>query len=110
MLVTVRERTKEIGIRRALGATPRNIIGQILSESVVLTVIAGVTGIIVGVGLLRATGIVLSQGDQFFKDPQISFSMAVISLIILIVIGTFAGYIPAQRAMMIKPVEAISEE
>lgn len=110
MLVTVRERTKEIGIRRALGATPRNIIGQILSESVVLTVIAGVTGIIVGVGLLRATGVVLSQGDQFFKDPQISFSMAVISLIILIVIGTFAGYIPAQRAMMIKPVEAISEE
>lgn len=110
MLVTVRERTKEIGIRRALGATPRNIIGQILSESVVLTVLAGVTGIIVGVGILRATGIVLSQGDQFFKDPQISFTMAVVSLIILIVIGTFAGYVPAQRAMMIKPVEAISEE
>ncbi|MDD4777460.1 MAG: ABC transporter permease [Fermentimonas sp.] len=110
MLVTVRERTKEIGIRRALGATPKNIIGQILSESIVLTVIAGVTGIVVGVGLLRATGIVLSQGDQFFKDPQISFTMAVASLIILLVIGTFAGYIPAQRAMMIKPVEAISEE
>ena len=110
MLVTVRERTKEIGIRRALGATPRNIISQILSESIVLTVLAGVTGIVVGVGLLRATGIVLSQGDQFFKDPQISFSMAIISLIILIIIGTFAGYIPAQRAMMIRPVEAISEE
>ncbi|MDD2589223.1 MAG: ABC transporter permease [Fermentimonas sp.] len=110
MLVTVRERTKEIGIRRALGATPRNIIGQILSESVVLTVLAGVTGIIVGVGILRATGVVLSQGDQFFKDPQISFTMAIVSLIILIVIGTFAGYVPAQRAMMIKPVEAISEE
>lgn len=110
MLVTVRERTKEIGIRRALGATPRNIIGQILSESIVLTVLAGITGIVVGVGLLRATGIVLSQGDQFFKDPQISFGMAVASLLILLVIGTFAGYIPAQRAMMIKPVEAISEE
>ena len=110
MLVTVRERTKEIGIRRALGATPRDIIGQILSESIVLTVIAGITGIVVGVGLLRATGIVLSQGDQFFKDPQISFGMAVISLLILLVIGTFAGYIPAQRAMMIKPVEAIGEE
>ena len=110
MLVTVRERTKEIGIRRALGATPRDIIGQILSESIVLTVIAGITGIVVGVGLLRATGIVLSQGDQFFKDPQISFGMAVVSLLILLVIGTFAGYIPAQRAMMIKPVEAIGEE
>jgi len=110
MLVTVRERTKEIGIRRALGATPRNIIAQILSESIVLTVLAGITGIVVGVGLLRATGIVLSQGDQFFKDPQISFGMAVASLLILLVIGTFAGYIPAQRAMMIKPVEAIGEE
>lgn len=110
MLVTVRERTKEIGIRRALGATPRNIIGQILSESIVLTMIAGISGIVVGVGLLRATGIALSQGDQFFKDPQISFAMAVISLVILIVIGTMAGYVPAQRAMMIKPVEAIGEE
>ena len=110
MLVTVRERTKEIGIRRALGATPRDIIGQILSESVVLTVLAGLTGIVVGVGLLRATGIVLSQGDQFFKDPQISFGMAVTSLLILLIVGTFAGYIPAQRAMTIKPVEAIGEE
>ncbi len=110
MLVTVRERTKEIGIRRALGATPSDIIGQILSESIVLTFLAGITGIVVGVGLLRATGIILSQGDQFFKDPQISFGMAVVSLLILLVIGTFAGYIPAQRAMMIKPVEAISEE
>jgi putative ABC transport system permease protein len=110
MLVTVRERTREIGIRRALGATPRNIIGQILSESIVLTVLAGLTGIVVGVGMLRATGIVLSQGDQFFKDPQISFGMAVGSLFILLVIGTFAGYLPAQRAMLIKPVEAIAEE
>ncbi len=110
MLVTVRERTREIGIRRALGATPRNIIGQILSESIVLTLLAGLTGIVVGVGMLRATGIVLSQGDQFFKDPQISFGMAVGSLFILLVIGTFAGYLPAQRAMLIKPVEAIAEE
>lgn len=110
MLVTVRERTKEIGIRRALGATPRNIIGQILSESVVLTVLAGIGGIVIGVGLLAAVGIALSQGDQFFKDPQISFGMAVGSLIILLIIGTLAGFIPAQRAMMIKPIEAIREE
>lgn len=110
MLVTVRERTKEIGIRRALGATPRNIIGQILSESVVLTVLAGTMGIMLGVGILSAASIVLSQSEEFFKDPQVSFGMAVGSLLILIVIGTFAGYIPAQRAMMIKPVEAISEE
>ena len=110
MLVTVRERTKEIGIRRALGATPTNIIGQILSESIVLTVMAGIGGIVVGVGLLAAAGIVLSQGDQFFKDPQISFYVGMLALAVLVIIGTFAGFIPAQRAMMIKPIEAISEE
>ena len=110
MLVTVRERTKEIGIKRALGAIPKNIIGQILSESAILTLIAETLGIMVGVGLLGATGIVLSQGDQFFKDPQISFSMAVGALIILLIIGLLAGFIPAQRAMLIKPIEAIREE
>ena len=110
MLVTVRERTKEIGIRRALGATPRNIITQILSESVVLTLIAGVGGIMLGVGLLQIVGVALSQGDQFFKDPQISFTVAIASLFILLVIGVLAGFLPANRAMSIKPIEAIREE
>ena len=110
MLVTVRERTKEIGIRRALGATPRNIITQILSESVVLTLIAGIGGIMLGVGLLQMVGIALSQGDQFFKDPQISFTVAIASLFILLVIGVLAGFLPANRAMSIKPIEAIREE
>ena len=110
MMVTVRERTKEIGIRRALGATPRNIITQILSESIILTLIAGVAGMMVGVGILSIVGILLSQGDQFFKDPQISFSVAIAALFILLVIGTLAGFIPAKRAMNIKPIEAIREE
>ncbi|ADQ78250.1 protein of unknown function DUF214 [Paludibacter propionicigenes WB4] len=110
MMVTVRERTKEIGIRRALGATPKNIITQILSESIILTLIAGVAGMMVGVGILSIVGILLSQGDQFFKDPQISFSVAIAALFILLVIGTLAGFIPANRAMNIKPIEAIREE
>jgi len=110
MLVTVRERTKEIGIRRALGATPRNIIAQILSESIILTVIAGVLGLMFGVGLLSLVGVALSHGDQFFKDPQISFTVAIAALIILLIIGTLAGFIPANRAMNIKPIEAIREE
>ena len=110
MLVTVRERTKEIGIRRALGATPTNIITQILSESIVLTLIAGMAGLMIGVGLLNVIGIILSQSDQFFKDPQISFSVAIASLVILLVIGTLAGFLPANRAMSIKPIEAIREE
>jgi putative ABC transport system permease protein len=110
MLVTVRERTKEIGIRRALGATPQNIIGQIISESVVLTMLAGIAGILLGVGLLHVVGILLSTGDQFFKDPQISFGVAIGALFILVVIGAFAGFLPANRALNIKPIEAIREE
>lgn len=110
MLVTVRERTKEIGIRRALGATPRNIITQILSESIVLTLIAGIAGLVFGVGLLYVVGVALSQGDQFFKDPQISFGVAIASLLILLTIGTLAGFLPANRALSIKPIEAIREE
>lgn len=110
MLVTVKERTKEIGVRRALGATPRNIIQQIISESIVLTLMAGIGGILLGVGLLQAVGIVLSQSDQFFKDPQISFTVAISALIILVVIGALAGFLPANRAMNIKPIEAIREE
>lgn len=110
MLVTVRERTKEIGIRRALGATPHDIIVQILSESVVLTLIAGLAGLMFGVGLLSLVGMALSHGDQFFKDPQISFGIGIASFFILLVIGTLAGFIPANRAMNIKPIEAIREE
>jgi len=110
MLVTVRERTKEIGIRRALGATPRNIIVQILSESIVLTLIAGVTGLMFGVGILSIVGYGLEKGNSFFRDPQISFVVALGSLFILLIIGTLAGFIPANRAMNIKPIEAIREE
>lgn len=110
MLVTVRERTKEIGVRRALGATPRNIIAQILTESIVLTLIAGVLGIMFGVGLLALVGKLLENGAQFFRDPQISFNVAIVALLILVVIGTFAGFLPANRAMRIKPIEAIREE
>jgi putative ABC transport system permease protein len=111
MLVTVRERTKEIGIRRALGATPNNIISQIMSESIILTLIAGIMGLMVGVGLLQIVGVIMkATGNEFFKDPQISFFVALISLFILLLIGTLAGFIPANRAMSIKPIEAIREE
>ena len=110
MLVTVRERTKEIGIRRALGATPRNIIMQVMSESIILTIIAGIGGLMFGVGLLQVVGLALSQGSQFFKEPQISFAVAISALVILVVIGTIAGYFPAKRAMNIKPIEAIRDE
>lgn len=110
MMVTVKERTKEIGIKRALGATPRNIITQIMTESVILTLIAGVGGLMLGVGLLSAIGILLQNGDGFFKDPQISFSVGVSSLLIIAAIGVLAGYLPARKAMNIKAIEAIRQE
>ncbi len=110
MLVTVRERTREIGIRRALGATPNNIVGQILTESILLTLLAGMAGLMFGVGLLSIVGMLLENSEGFFKDPQISFGVGVGALVVILVIGTLAGFIPANRAMKIKAIEAIREE
>ncbi|MPM79771.1 hypothetical protein SDC9_126812 [bioreactor metagenome] len=93
-----------------MGATPRNLVTQILSESIVLTLIAGVAGLMFGVGLLSLAGKILENTDGMFKDPQISFSVGIGTLVILLVIGTLAGFIPANRAMKIKPIEAIREE
>jgi putative ABC transport system permease protein len=110
MLVTVRERTKEIGIRRALGATPKIVMNQILTETIVIVLMAGLTGIMVGVGLLNLIGMATEGSEAFFKDPQISFSVAMIALSILLLIGVFAGYLPAKRAVSVKPIDAIREE
>jgi putative ABC transport system permease protein len=110
MLVTVKERTKEIGIRRALGAKPNAIITQILSESLVLTLLAGMVGLVLGVGLLGLIGMAASSGGAFFFDPQIPFSIAVTALMVLVVFGLIAGLIPAGRAINIKAIDAIRDE
>ncbi|MCL2042159.1 MAG: ABC transporter permease [Bacteroidales bacterium] len=111
MLVTVKERTKEIGIRRALGAKPNAIITQILSESLVLTLIAGVFGLMSGVGLLGLIGMLSRAGnDSAFFEPQIQFSIAITALAVLAVFGLLAGLIPAGRAIKIKAIDAIREE
>ena len=111
MLVTVKERTKEIGIRRALGAKPNAIIIQILSESLVLTLIAGIFGLVAGVGLLGLIGMASGGADDgAFFDPQIHFSIAMAALVILIIFGLLAGLIPAGRAIKIKAIDAIREE
>lgn len=114
MLVTVRERTKEIGIRRALGAYPRSILVQIMSESLILTLLAGFAGLFMGVGLLYVIDILmqnLSHGEQmFFASPQISFATAVSASFVLIVTGLLAGCLPAWRALQIKAIDAIREE
>jgi putative ABC transport system permease protein len=114
MLVSVRERTKEIGIRRALGAKPWNIISQIISESLILTAIAGFVGLSLGVGILSVFDYFLNQmpADQGFllKNVIIRFDVALTASFILILMGLLAGLLPAWRAMQIKAIEALSEE
>ena len=110
MLVTVRERTQEIGVRRALGAKPRTIISQIMSEAFVLTFVAGVFGLALAVGLLSAAETLLSPGMPVPLRAQIPFSTGMLSLAVLVAGGLVAGILPANRAMQIKPVDAIREE
>lgn len=111
MLVTVRERTKEIGIKRALGATPNNIISQIITESIILTLIAGLLGMLFGVGILQIVSLLTSQDpESMLRDPQISFSIAMGGLFVILLIGSLAGLIPAKRAVNIKAIEAIRDE
>ena len=111
MMVTVKERTTEIGIRRAIGATPSDILGQIILESISLTLIAGSFGIVFAVQLLRLLEkIVSSMPDSSPASFQISFGTAVAAALLLSALGVIAGLAPASRAMAIKPVDAMRDE
>jgi putative ABC transport system permease protein len=110
MIVVVKERTKEIGIRKALGATPGSIVGLILLESIVITGFAGYIGLTAGVGLLELLSPVFSAPDSFFQHPQADFRVAVGATILLVIAGTLAGIIPARRASKVKPVVALKDE
>ncbi|HSX51912.1 MAG TPA: ABC transporter permease [Cellvibrio sp.] len=110
MIITVKERTREIGIRKALGATPFSIVSTLLFESILVTSIAGYTGLVMGVGLIELVAFALnSVGAQlpFFKNPEINFQVAVTAIILLVVIGALAGLMPALRAAKIMPIEAM---
>ena len=109
MMVTVKERTTEIGIRRAIGARPKDILQQILSESMVLTTIAGMCGISFAVMVLQLVemGANADGGDVRF---QVTFGLAIGTCALLIALGMLAGLAPAYRAMAIKPIEAIRDE
>jgi len=108
MLVIVKERTKEIGIRRAIGASPLSIVSQIILEALALTSMAGCIGIVFGVWAVEFAGPLIE--DDSFKNPEIDFQTILIALVVLIVSGCFAGFIPAYRALEIKPVEALRTE
>ncbi len=113
MLVTVKERTREIGVRRALGAKPKNIISQVLSESLLLTTLAGLVGLCIGVGVMAIVAMITSNmpsDNAMFQDPNIGFGAAVAATVIVIISGLLAGVLPAWRAIQIKAIDAIREE
>ena len=108
MVFVVKERTKELGIRKALGATPKSVIQMILQESVFITTISGYVGLFIGIFVLKSIGVSLQ--DYFIKDPYIDTTTALFATIILILFGGIAGYIPAKRAARIKPIVALRDE
>lgn len=111
MLVIVKERTKEIGVRKALGATPYDIVSQILLEALFLSAMAGFIGVIAGVWLMEGVNALLAGSDTGnFKNPGVDFKLVFFALTILIIGGTFAGLMPAVRAVRISPVEALRDE
>lgn len=109
MFVSVRERTHEIGIRRAIGAKPRNILVQILTESVAITAIFGYIGIFFGILVTEGLN-KLFAGAEFIKDPTVDISLALQVTVVLIVAGALAGLFPALKALKVKPVEALRDE
>ena len=116
MLVIIKERTKEIGIQRAIGAGPGVIISQIISESVFLTTVAGFIGLAFGTMLLSLVSMAIDQAagqseeEVFFINPEIGIHIAASALVILIITGIIAGLIPARKAVKIKPIEALRHE
>lgn len=107
MLIVVKERTKEIGIRRAIGASPFSIMSQIITESIILTLVAGYLGLVCGIGILELINSALEGQGGMFQHPGVDLAIAFKALSILVVSGMFAGIIPAQRAIAIKPVDAL---
>jgi len=109
MLVVVKERTKEIGIRKALGASPSSIISLIVFESVVITSVAGYLGMLPGIFLLEMVAKYVPNSD-FFANPTVSFTLVIIAVSILIFSGIIASYLPARKAALIKPIEALRDD
>jgi putative ABC transport system permease protein len=109
MMIVVKERTKEIGIRKAMGATPGSIIGLVLQESITITAFAGYLGLVAGVGLLELFSKYIPDSG-YFSNPEVNIQVALGATAILIVSGALAGFVPARKASMVKPVVALKDE
>lgn len=110
MLIIVKDRTKEIGIRKALGATPRSIVSMIVQEAILITSVAGYIGLLSGFGLVYGIDALMVQNDievEFFRNPEIDFHVILIALIFLVISGALSGLIPAIQAVRINPVIAM---
>jgi putative ABC transport system permease protein len=122
MLIVVKERTKEIGIRKAIGASPRSVIGLILLESILITTVAGYIGLVLGTGLMEVISLFVEKqyemqaatnggnGETLFLNPTVDLGIAMTATLVLVVAGAIAGYIPAKRAARIKPIVALRDE
>lgn len=113
MFVSVRERTHEIGIRRAIGAKPRSIMGQVVAESIVITTLFGYIGVVTGMAFTQIAASIIAASptiSQGIKDPTVDLSIAVKVTIVLIIAGALAGLAPAIKATKVKPVEALRDE
>lgn len=108
MMIIVKERTKEIGIRKALGASPISIIIMILHESIFITTISGFVGLLTGLALLELIG--PHAQSEYFVNPQVDFTVAMSTLVVLVVAGALAGFVPAYRAAKIRPIVALRDE
>jgi putative ABC transport system permease protein len=108
MLIIVKERTKEIGIRKALGASPVSIVGMILHESIFITSISGFVGLLASLALLELVGPQVKS--EYFLNPEVDFGVAITTLILLVLAGAIAGFFPAYRAAKIRPIVALRDE
>lgn len=109
MMIVVKERTKEIGIRKSMGATPWSIISLILQESILITAFAGYIGLVLGVGLLELISGVLPETD-YFANPEVNMQVAIYATLLLVFCGALAGFVPARKAASVKPVVALRDE
>ncbi len=110
MLIIVKDRTKEIGIRKALGATPKSIISMVLLESIFITTIAGYLGLLASTGIVYLMGVAAGTEVQFFYNPQIKMGVGIAAILILVIAGALTGLVPALQASRIRPVEALRDE
>jgi putative ABC transport system permease protein len=111
MLIVVKERTKEIGVKRALGASPFSVVAQLIMESIFLTSIAGYVGLLAGIGVLElVSSLMPPDGNSMFQNPEVRLNVVLYALSVLVIAGAVAGMIPASRAVSISPVDALRSE